>query len=299
MIVFQSVNKNLAKDVDYPRFRDMIERRPYFTRHFPFDRDRQSEMRFPNNIVVKPVSGQDTGALGQNVIGGIIDEVNFMAVVENSKTKRDGTAYDQAVQNYNAIARRRESRFMQKGALPGMLCLVSSTNYPGGMTDMKEAEARTNTPIYVYDKRLWELRPERFCGERFRVFVGDETRKPRIMDEDDVVAIEDEHLVVAVPVEYSAGVREQHPQGAPRHRRRLHPGAAPVHAEHGGGRSLFRHGAINLLARGLRLQDDAASSSTRSGSQHPKEPRFAHIDLATSEGHRPASHAATSPASST
>ena len=30
-------------------------------------------MQFPRNIVVKPVAGHDTAAIGQNVIGGIID----------------------------------------------------------------------------------------------------------------------------------------------------------------------------------------------------------------------------------
>ena len=132
LLVFQSINKNLAMDVDYRRFRDM----------FPFDQGRESSMRFARNITVKPVAGTDTAAIGQNVIGGIIDEVNFMAVVENSKLTR-GETFDQAEQNYNSIARRRESRFMQMGTLPGMLCLVSSRNYPGGMTDRKEIEART------------------------------------------------------------------------------------------------------------------------------------------------------------
>ncbi|MEY9790963.1 hypothetical protein [Sinorhizobium fredii] len=91
---------------------------------------------------------------------------------------------------------------MQMGTLPGMLCLVSSRNYPGQFTDKKEAEARTNPRIYVYDKRLWEIRPERFCGDKFRVFIGDETRKPRILDDDEIVALEEDRLVMAVPVEY-------------------------------------------------------------------------------------------------
>ena len=42
--------------------------------------------------------------------------MNFMAVVEDSKLSATATVYDQAAQNYNAIARRRESRFMQMGA---------------------------------------------------------------------------------------------------------------------------------------------------------------------------------------
>jgi len=201
LIVFQSINKNLAMDVDYRRFRDMVKGSPFFNTRFPFDKGRESDMRFPRNITVKPVAGQDTAAIGQNVIGGIIDEVNFMAVVEKSKVTR-GETFDQAASNYNSIARRRESRFMQMGTLPGMLCLVSSRNYPGGLTDRKEAEARTNKTIYVYDRRIWELRPDRFSGERFRVFVGDETRKPRILLDEDVVPAGEEALVLAIPVEY-------------------------------------------------------------------------------------------------
>lgn len=202
MIIFQSLNESLATDVDYQRFRSMLDAAPYFKDRFPFDRGYQSAMKFPNRIVVKPISGQDTGAIGQNVIGGIIDEIDFMAVVENSRVKRDGSVYDQAVENYNSIARRRESRFMQKGSLPGMLCLVSSKNYPGGMTDRKQAEARDNKRIFVYDKRVYDVVPERFGPERFRVFVGDETRKPRLIADDEVVPDEDEAIVAHVPEEY-------------------------------------------------------------------------------------------------
>ena len=197
VIIFQSLNASLAETVDYARFRSMLADAPYFKSNFAFNANFMSEMRFPNRIIVKPISGQETGAIGQNVIGGIIDEIDFMAVVENSKVKRDGSVYDQAVENYNSIARRRESRFMQKGTLPGMLCLVSSKNYPGGMTDRKQAEARDNPRIFVYDKRIYEVAPE-----RFRVFVGDEFRKPRVLEEDDVVQEEDEALIARVPVEF-------------------------------------------------------------------------------------------------
>ncbi|MEO5334230.1 MAG: hypothetical protein H7839_19625 [Magnetococcus sp. YQC-5] len=69
-IIFQSITRELAKGVDYQRFRAMIERSPYFQRHFPFDRNIESELRFPNRIIVKPVSGSETAAIGQNVIGG-------------------------------------------------------------------------------------------------------------------------------------------------------------------------------------------------------------------------------------
>jgi hypothetical protein len=205
LIVFQSISKNLAKDVDYKRFRAMIETAPYFQRFFPFNRDIESQMDFPRRVTVKPVAGHDQAAIGQNVIGGILDEVNFMAVVEKSKMVSDGGLYDQATQNYNSIARRRESRFMNyRGILPGMLCLVSSRNYPGQFTDQKEKQARTDRRIYVYDKRLWDIRPDRFSGEKFRVFMGDDTRRPRILNDKDRVARIDDKLVLEIPVEYRA-----------------------------------------------------------------------------------------------
>lgn len=304
LIVFQSINKNLAVDVDYRRFRSMLNDSPYFQTVFTYRKDRDSDIRFHKfNIVVKPVAGGDAAAIGQNVIGGILDELNFMQVIESSKKSKDGGLHDQAIKNYNSIARRRESRFMQMGSLPGMLCLVSSRNYPGQFTDKKEAEAREQkrrlgfSTIYVYDKCLWEIRPERYMfhtGQRneerygpdhpfwFNVFVGDDTRKPRIMEAGEEVAVEDRRLVKPIPIEHLqafendllpalrdiAGVATQ----------ALHPFMLNTEA------------VTNCFGRVLSIvsRDDCDFAQTRlqvypKRIEHPKEFRFAHVDLAISK----------------
>lgn len=209
VFIFQSINAKLAKTVDYDRFKSMLEKSPYFREKFPFNKDIVSELLFPNRIIVKAVSGSETGAIGQNVIGGIIDEVNFMAVVENSKSSKDGGTYDQAVALYNSIARRRKSRFMSGGRLPGLLCLVSSKRYPDQFTDRKEQEALREielygkTSIYIFDKRAWEVRPEgSFSGDWFPIFIGDESRRPRVLREGERLAPQDEHLKMLIPEEY-------------------------------------------------------------------------------------------------
>lgn len=209
VFIFQSINASLAKSVDFERFKSMIEKSPYFKEKFPFNKDLMSELKFPNRIIVKPVSGSETGAIGQNVIGGVIDEMNFMAVVENSKSSMDGSTYDQAMALYNSIARRRKSRFMAQGKLPGLLCLVSSKRYPGQFTDKKEEEAKKEldlygkTTIYVYDKRTWDIKPAgSFSGKWFELFIGDAGRKPRILNVDERVPPDDEHLVMPIPEEY-------------------------------------------------------------------------------------------------
>ncbi len=207
---FQSLNRMLSESIDYKRFRAMIEGSAYFAHHFPFRKSLGSEMVFPRNIVVRPLSGNVTAAIGSNIFGGIIDEINFMAVVEQSKNAADGGTFDQATEMYNSIVRRRKSRFMAAGGnLPGVLCLVSSKRYPGEFTDRKQAEARDEialtgkTRIFAYDRRLWEIKPEGTYGkERFKLFLGDVARKPRILEEGADVVADDAHLVMEVPEEF-------------------------------------------------------------------------------------------------
>jgi hypothetical protein len=210
VFAFQSLNKMLAESIDYTRFRAMIEGSAYFAHHFPFRKSLGSEMVFPKNVVVRPLSGNVNAAIGSNIFGGIIDEVNFMAVVEQSKNAADGGTFDQANEMYNSIVRRRKSRFMAAGGqLPGVLCLVSSKRYPGEFTDRKQAEARDEvtrtgkTRIFVYDRRLWEIKPEGAYGkEQFKLFLGDVARKPRILEHGAELAAEDAHLVMEVPEEF-------------------------------------------------------------------------------------------------
>jgi hypothetical protein len=157
VFAFQSLTKDLAESIDYERFRAMLTDSPYFDQHFPFNKKFKSEMVFPNRIVVRPLSGDVNAAIGSNIFGAILDEVNFMAHVEQSKSTVDGGLFDQAVEMYNSIVRRRKSRFMAAGGrLPGMVCLVSSKRYPGEFTDRKQLEAREEfsrtgkTGIFVY-----------------------------------------------------------------------------------------------------------------------------------------------------
>lgn len=209
-VVFQNIQAKLAKEVDYARFRELVEESPYFQRHFMFDKELSSKLMFPNRIEIAPISGSETASIGQNIIGGIIDEVNFMAVVKNSKQASDGGTYNQAVELYNSIARRRKSRFMSAGTgLPGLICIVSSKKVPGQFTDIKEEEAKRNPRIFVYDKRVWDIKPDNFCGATFPVFVGDAGRKPRLITPSDKFS-EDDHarFIDHIPTEFTEEFRD-------------------------------------------------------------------------------------------
>jgi len=195
LFAFQNRTETLAKTVSYNRFRAMIRHSPYFQKHFMFDKRMESRMLFPYRIEVVPCGASQFGTIGQNVIGGVIDELNFMDVTSNSKRSVDGGTYDQAQTTYNSIATRRKTRFSSQGKLPGILCLVSSRRYPGQFTDHKEMEAKTDPTIYIYDKRVWEIKPDSFKEPKFPVFIGDVSRKPRIVeDPDELEEVDEEDL---------------------------------------------------------------------------------------------------------
>jgi hypothetical protein len=203
--VFQSLNARVARDVDYARFRNMIEGSEYFNTVFPYRKDLDSRLVFPKNISVFPTSGDTSATIGQNVYGGFIDEVNFMEVIEGSRRLVDGGQFNQAIELYNSIASRRESRFMRQGVVPGILCLGSSKNYPGQFTDRKAAEAVHDDGIYYRDEVIWDVKPaENFTDKWFHVFVGSDTKKPYIINPPDAKQVTKDfpNQVKRVPLEY-------------------------------------------------------------------------------------------------
>lgn len=283
ILIFQNITKQLAMGVDYQRFRHMIEGSRYFAENFPFNRDLISKLIFPNRIEVAPVAGSETAAIGQNVMGGLIDELNYMAVVEKSKTSVDKGTYDQAVAVYNSISRRRKSRFMEAGKLPGILCLVSSKKYPGQFTDLKMEEARKDPTIYVYDKRVWDIKPDSFAHKGwFHVFSGDMTRKPRILGPEEGISDIDRHLVVSVPeefrVDFEKDVINALREVAGMSTMARHPFFLEVDKVNKVFRkdisSIFSQSPIDFVEKRLRLLKNAFFK--------PELPRFIHIDLAIS-----------------
>ena len=272
--VMQSVKLELAKKVLFEPFRQRISRSEYFCKKFPFDKDITSELRFPKNIRVMPLSSSDTSALGLNVFGGCIDELNFLARVERPSSSRftgDGE-YDQAETLYTTIVRRMKSRFNDKGRVPGKLFLISSANYPGDFIDRKiqeaeaEKEATGKSNIFVVRFAQWETySPDKISPEHFLVEVGDETRNSRIIATREEAV--DETKVIEVPMDYwrefnadiEASIRDLAglPVGGVSafiKRRETIEKAASTHEELHGQKQLFVSDAVDLSAFSSRLE---------------------------------------------
>lgn len=213
VFIHQSKTEKLAKEVVFDHFGNRLELSGYFPKFFMFDRKFRKVMKFPHLIEVMPVSSADTSALGMNVFGAVIDEMNFMSKVKKSKkVERYGEEeYDQAEVLYRTILRRMESRFDRLGRLPGKIYLISSANYEGDFIDRKETEAKENPHIFTMHMAQWEsflerdgtLMKKKYSGEFFFVRKptdtaagGVFTEKPIPLNEEDV------DNILSVPIEH-------------------------------------------------------------------------------------------------
>lgn len=172
----------VVSKVIYLPMRKLVETMPYFQKHFPPVKHIESEMYFEEkNIRIAQAGGDEDAILGEAIIGGIIDEINFMNVVLRSKKAEvsSGRAglYDQAQQVHSTMERRKRGRFTRPGPMIGIVIASSSTKYRGDFTDKhcKFVKDHNIKGCYVYNRKQFEVTPqERFCGRKFRLIVGND-----------------------------------------------------------------------------------------------------------------------------
>lgn len=206
---------HVTKKVVYQPIRKMIEDIPWFQKHMRMDKLIESEVYFVEKNIRIVVGGADADSvLGEAVIGGIIDEINFMNVVTKSKraevTSGRAGVYDQAQNIYETMDRRKKGRFISKGPMLGVILVSSSTRYRGDFTDKRaeHVERTGEKGVYIYNKKQYEVWPaDRYSGETFRLLVGNDVlTDTRILDEGETTP--EGALVLDVPIEYESDFRK-------------------------------------------------------------------------------------------
>lgn len=199
-----SVNLKSAENVVFHGIKAKLNRSPYFREEFPFDADLKKEMRFPKNLWIHPVAGSESGTIGYNVLGGVLDEVNFWNLVEKSSQAR-GAKFDQARVVYDMLIRRIKSRYIRGGKLPGMLLQVSSSKYPDDFTEQRAEEVQKYDERHTFVRRYstWSTQPaQRFLPEKFFLYLGWGAELQAVSKNKDDFADKAPHLVVEVPMDF-------------------------------------------------------------------------------------------------
>ena len=201
MIAFPciAVTEDQAHELVFEKIKVYIETSPYFQNEFrPVRVSDEAGIIMPNGLWIPPGLSTERRTLGINAFGAVIEEANFFK--SNKNTNPNHNVPDMAEAVYKSIKRRMQSRFLAKGRLPGKLIMISSKTSVNSFTERRIKEAADNPLIMVREHAVYEVAPDRYSKERFRVAIGNETKDSRILidGEPDPEGMS----VVDVPVEF-------------------------------------------------------------------------------------------------
>jgi len=195
-----SARKDTAQRVVFEGISDKLGLSPYF-KEIGMEQ-RKDELRFPGNIIVLGGESTDSSILGLNVVSAFVDETNFLRGQVSKANKARHHFYSRAEQLYNALKARMQSRFLSRGNMPGLLILVSSRVAPDDFTEQRIRQAADDPKVYVMDLALWDVKPDSYSKERFKVYVGVGGQKPRILEPNELVELKDGERLVDVPIDF-------------------------------------------------------------------------------------------------
>lgn len=278
-LVFVAQNRTtaLALSNNFALIRSMLTGSRYFRECYaPIKRPTQDRILFPNRVECWGESGDPRSILGTNVVCWLGDEMDFMDRSEQSSRAVDGGTFDQAREMFNNARSRQKSRFYLDGKVRAKLLVASSAHYAGAFTESLEREAVDDPDIYCWSHSIWSAMPERYSGNTFQVFVGDESREPFVLADGDVVDPRDRHLIVHAPVDFQ--------KSAKRDLNKFLMNDAGIRVRPAS--TFFT--SRDLLSKAFRQKSIFSRESVVSGGEilvdprlvvRPEAPRFCHLDL--------------------
>lgn len=197
-IVFVCLNLtiDLAYSGLYSMIVEAIKLSPWFRDRVDIRGKYEYSVEFPKNISLM-VASQTQHTIGKNVLGAILDEVNFSNAPKGSKNS--------VLDMYRNIRRRLESRFLKQGRIPGLLFLVSSKNSDLDFLDQYIQSIKHQNTTIVIDRAVYDIKPpETYTGKKFKVAVGDKTKQSRIIkSKEDLELVKSlGYELIEVPIEY-------------------------------------------------------------------------------------------------
>ncbi len=186
-----NITLGLATNVVWDQLTQMFEASPFFNKRI--NTGRNADTLFPKRLDFFTGS-RVAHSLGRAIYSAIISEANFEIL------------NDQVEKNFTSILRRMQSRFQAKGkGIPGKVWVDSSEGDKLAAINKLINSYKGYPGVLVNRGPLWQVWPERYGDETFRVYKGNEISPPKILDmanSDDVKIIkEDPTSLIYVPEE--------------------------------------------------------------------------------------------------
>ena len=193
VFMLQSVSPTVTKRVIYTPLRNAITNMRYFQKHVPFNKYVEGELQMEQEIRIIPALASLQSILGQAVCGALLDEVNFMTIVENSKRAAGpaglGGKFDQAEETYSNISRRRKRSFTTRGISIGCIVAASSTRYKDDFLDRRiDQSIKFEEPNVIHFRHAqFHVNPKfndpALFGGTFQIAVGNDEQGTTVIEE--------------------------------------------------------------------------------------------------------------------
>jgi len=199
VILFFNNTVTLAEKVLLQPFVDTLQTSPWFKKHGRFTGTEHIRYKPFKNIRFEAGS-QATHALGQDIIGGIIDELNFAPGqnVSLEKTK--------IMETYNALNTRITNRFRVEGKVHGKLFMVSSKKSEYDFLEQYAQKMKDEENFYIVDDKVWNIVPQKksgYTGVFFKLAIGGNRLPSKIIQKDESIDdyIKQGYDIMDIPIE--------------------------------------------------------------------------------------------------
>jgi hypothetical protein len=198
---FFSVLKDLAMDAGYGQFQAMLENSPFFRQMMEYNtRLREGYRMQPpaKKRIAFKWGSQIQHTLSIAVFGVQIDEANFG---KDHYDKKDEEKQSQVYKNYLSLRRRKESRFLKAS---GHFLMGSSKRAEADFLEQHIEKSKGRADVLIIDQPQYTVKKCRgeYSGKTFRILLGDITREPRILGDEEQVPEGLEDKVEVIPIEH-------------------------------------------------------------------------------------------------
>lgn len=181
-----SITKAQTKNVFFNQLKSLIDTSEWMQKYFPRNKDKNDIIEFfspaddgtgkMGKIRVMYGAPNNAAVIGENVLIAIIDEANFMQVIQKSKRERGANKeYDQATKIHDNLLRRMKSRFLQDGRIAGKMFVLSSRQYPDDFVERKIKELKNDPHTVIFEYAIYQMKPwdyYKMTPKTFDVLIG-------------------------------------------------------------------------------------------------------------------------------
>lgn len=181
LLAYFNITKEIAGQVGFAQFRDLIDTIPYFQNVFKRNEKKQSVLEWPQSHIYMKSASSSNDVIGMNLISFFVDEANFFKGDGVSKGASVNDVQSKARALYNSVRARGKSRFVVNNVDFTFNILVSSSMYDSSFTSERIKSSEGDPHVKVFDAKIWEVKNvDTYSKEKFVVFSGNELIDPFI-----------------------------------------------------------------------------------------------------------------------